>query len=120
MKRHHCHEFEALSDGRVDAVAAMLYLDYSRRPGEWVPNKFGGNENLEAIDFIKKTNTLVKKYFPGSIMIAEESTAFPGITKPVSEGGLGFDFKWNMGWMHDTLAYMREDPINRKYHHNRQ
>ncbi|MBO6103425.1 MAG: 1,4-alpha-glucan branching protein GlgB [Opitutales bacterium] len=102
---------------RVDAVASMLYLDFSRREGEWIPNKFGGKENLEAIEFLRSTNSLVKKYFPGSIMIAEESTAFAGVTKPVEEGGLGFDFKWNMGWMHDTLAYMREDPINRKYHH---
>lgn len=103
---------------RVDAVASMLYLDYSRKEGEWIPNKFGGNENLEAIEFLKQTNSLVKKYFKGSIMIAEESTAFAGVTKPVEEGGLGFDFKWNMGWMHDTLSYLREDPINRKYHHN--
>lgn len=103
---------------RVDAVASMLYLDYSRKPGEWIPNKYGGNENLEAIEFIKEFNTVVHKYHSGVITIAEESTAFAGVSKPVSEGGLGFDFKWNMGWMHDTLAYLREDPINRKYHHD--
>ncbi len=104
---------------RVDAVASMLYLNFSRKEGEWIPNQYGGNQNLEAIEFLKHTNSLVKKYFPGVVMIAEESTSFPGVTKPVEEGGLGFDFKWNMGWMHDTLAYMKEDPINRKFNHNK-
>lgn len=103
---------------RVDAVASMLYLNYSRKDGEWVANKYGGNENLEAIEFIKQTNALVHMYFKGVFMIAEESTSFAGVTKSISDGGLGFDFKWNMGWMHDTLSYFKEDPINRKFHHN--
>ena len=102
---------------RVDAVASMLYLDYSREEGQWIPNKYGGRENLEAIDFLRQTNDLVHKYFPGTLMIAEESTAFPGVTSPTSEGGLGFDMKWNMGWMHDTLNYFEKDPIHRKYEH---
>jgi 1,4-alpha-glucan branching enzyme len=103
---------------RVDAVASMLYLDYSRGPGEWVPNIYGGNENLEAIDFIKGFNELAHQLYPGAVTIAEESTAFGGVSKPTYVGGLGFTFKWNMGWMHDTLEYIRKDPIYRKYHHN--
>jgi 1,4-alpha-glucan branching enzyme len=103
---------------RVDAVASMLYLDYSREPGEWVPNRYGGNENLEAIDFVRDTNTRVASDYPGAMTIAEESTAFPKVSHPVGEGGLGFDLKWNMGWMHDTLGYFRRDPIHRKYHQN--
>ncbi len=103
---------------RVDAVASMLYLDYSRKEGEWIPNEYGGRENLAAIGFLRKTNSLVHLYYPGTLMIAEESTAFGGISKPVNEGGIGFDFKWNMGWMHDTLQYFQKDPIYRKYHHN--
>ncbi|WP_110813286.1 1,4-alpha-glucan branching protein GlgB [Pseudoroseicyclus aestuarii] len=101
---------------RVDAVASMLYLDYSRNDGEWVPNMYGGRENLEAIEFLKRTNDRVTHL--GGASIAEESTAFPGVSRPVNEGGLGFDFKWNMGWMHDSLAYMQEDPLYRSYHHN--
>jgi 1,4-alpha-glucan branching enzyme len=103
---------------RVDAVASMLYLDYSRKPGEWVPNVYGGRENLEAIEFIKEFNEAVHKYYPGVLTIAEESSAWPKVSRPVSEGGLGFDMKWNMGWMHDTLYYMSKDPIYRKYHHD--
>jgi 1,4-alpha-glucan branching enzyme len=103
---------------RVDAVASMLYLDYSRKEGEWEPNVFGGRENLEAISFIKELNVKVHEYFKGVVMIAEESTAFPGVTLPVYLGGLGFDMKWNMGWMNDILRYFTNDPIHRKYHHN--
>lgn len=103
---------------RVDAVASMLYLDYSREEGQWIPNKHGGRENLEAIDFLKQTNDLVHQYYPGTLMIAEESTAFPGVSKPTAEGGLGFDMKWNMGWMHDTLSYFQKDPVYRKYEHH--
>ncbi|AHF92748.1 glycogen branching protein [Opitutaceae bacterium TAV5] len=103
---------------RVDAVASMLYLDYSRKEGEWIPNKFGGRENLDAIDFLRETNRLVHEYYPGALMIAEESTAFAGISKPVAEGGIGFDFKWNMGWMHDTLSFFEKDPVHRRWHHN--
>ena len=103
---------------RVDAVASMLYLDYSRKPGQWIPNRFGGRENMEAIDFLRYANTTAHKYFPGVLMIAEESTAWGGVSKPVKDGGLGFDLKWNMGWMHDTLEYFQKDPIHRKFHHN--
>ncbi len=103
---------------RVDAVASMLYLDYSRKEGEWIPNQYGGRENLEAIHFLKTTNDLVHHYFPGVVMIAEESTSFPGVSKPTRDGGLGFDYKWNMGWMHDTLRYFQKESIHRKYHQN--
>src|SRR5690606_160696 len=99
---------------RVDAVASMLYLDYSRNEGEWVPNRHGGRENLEAIDFLHGTNAQVAQ-MGGAVTIAEESTAFPNVSRPVAEGGLGFDFKWNLGWMHDTLEYFRHDPVHRKY-----
>jgi 1,4-alpha-glucan branching enzyme len=102
---------------RVDAVASMLYLDYSRKPGEWVPNQFGGNEDLEAIGFLRIFNEQAHKV-PGAITIAEESTAFPGVSKPVYLNGLGFTMKWNMGWMHDMLHYFSQDPVFRKYHHN--
>ena len=101
---------------RVDAVASMLYLDYSRGEGEWIPNRHGGRENLEAIAFLCGVNDLVHHYNPGVLMIAEESTSFAGVTKPTSEGGLGFDYKWNMGWMHDTLEYFSLEPIHRRYH----
>lgn len=104
---------------RIDAVASMLYLDYSRKPGEWIPNRFGGRENLEAIDFLRHLNVIVHEYFPSALTIAEESTAWPGVTAPVQYGGLGFDLKWNMGWMHDMLTYFQKDPIYRSYHHDK-
>ncbi len=102
---------------RVDAVASMLYLDYSREEGEWLPNEHGGNEHLEAVDFLRQLNTIIHTYSATSY--AEESTAWPGVSKPVDAGGLGFTYKWNMGWMNDTLSYMAEDPVHRKYHHDK-
>ncbi len=108
------------ADGlRVDAVAAMLYLDYDVQGGQWTPNVYGDNRNLEAIEFIKKFNVLLKKQFDGIITVAEESTAYNGVTLPVEKGGLGFDYKWNMGWMNDTLFYCRQDPLYRHYHHQK-
>ncbi len=104
---------------RVDAVASMLYLDYSRKAGEWVPNKYGGNENLEAVGFLRRMNELAYGGQPGIMTVAEESTAWSGVSRPTWTGGLGFGFKWNMGWMHDTLDYMRQDPVHRRWHHNR-
>src|SRR6185436_6723189 len=106
------------ADGlRVDAVASMLYLDYSRKPGSWVPNEHGGRENLEAIGFLRQLNTLVFAEHPGVVMIAEESTSWPGVSHPVHHNGLGFSHKWNMGWMHDTLGYFAHDPVHRRWHH---
>jgi 1,4-alpha-glucan branching enzyme len=107
------------ADGlRVDAVASMLYLSYSREEGEWEPNEFGGEENLEAISFLREFNEVVYREFPDVVTIAEESTAWPMVSKPTSEGGLGFGMKWMMGWMHDTLSYFQMDPVHRKHHQN--
>jgi 1,4-alpha-glucan branching enzyme len=112
LKEHH-------ADGlRVDAVASMLYLDYSRKEGEWMPNEFGGRENLEAVEFLKEVNMTVYGREPGITTAAEESTAWPGVSRPVYLGGLGFGFKWNMGWMHDTLSYFQKDPVYRRFHHH--
>ncbi len=112
LREHH-------ADGlRVDAVASMLYLDYSRKDGEWVPNIHGGNEDLDAIAFLKELNAVAHALEPGVLMAAEESTAWPGVSRPVDQGGLGFGLKWNMGWMHDTLAYLARDPIHRRFHHD--
>ncbi len=111
LEHYHC-------DGiRVDAVASMLYRDYSRKPGEWVPNKYGGRENLESVSFLQDLSRAVAHRVPGAVLIAEESTAWPGVTRPADEGGLGFTYKWNMGWMHDTLHYIEEQPVYRQYHH---
>jgi 1,4-alpha-glucan branching enzyme len=104
---------------RVDAVASMLYLDYSRKEGQWVPNRYGGRENLDAIDFLRELNVMVHDQFPGALTIAEESTAWPMVSRPAYLGGLGFSMKWNMGWMHDTLAYFETDPIYRRFHHDK-
>jgi 1,4-alpha-glucan branching enzyme len=104
---------------RVDAVASMLYRDYSRKDGEWVPNQYGGRENLESIAFLQELSRAVTERCPGALLIAEESTAWPGVTRSANEGGLGFTHKWNMGWMHDTLNYIEEEPINRTYHHDK-
>ena len=103
---------------RVDAVASMLYLDYSRKPGEWLPNQHGGRENLDAVEFLKQLNALVHAEFPGALTIAEESTAWPLVSRPTYVGGLGFSMKWNMGWMNDSLRYFHRDPIYRRWHHN--
>jgi 1,4-alpha-glucan branching enzyme len=104
---------------RVDAVASMLYRDYSRKKGQWLPNVHGGRENLEAIDLFRALNSILGAECPGAITVAEESTAFPGVSAPVSAGGLGFHYKWNMGWMNDTLRYMQEDPVHRRWHHDK-
>jgi len=112
-----CEEYHV--DGlRVDAVASMLYLDYSRGEGQWVPNQYGGRENLDAVSFLQEMNATVYKRSPGIVTIAEESTAWPGVTRPTHLGGLGFGFKWNMGWMHDSLGYLAKEPVYRQYHHH--
>jgi len=116
---HYWMERHAIDGLRVDAVASMLYRDYSREPGEWVPNIHGGNHNLESIALLREINESLGAVAPGCITVAEESTAFVGVSAPVSAGGLGFHYKWNMGWMNDTLRYMREDPIHRRWHHNK-
>ncbi|WP_211269300.1 alpha amylase C-terminal domain-containing protein, partial [Saccharothrix syringae] len=103
---------------RVDAVASMLYLDYSRPEGQWLPNQYGGRENLDAVRFLQELNATVYKRHPGVVMVAEESTAWPGVTRPTHLGGLGFGFKWNMGWMHDTLHYLSREPVHRSFHHH--
>jgi 1,4-alpha-glucan branching enzyme len=103
---------------RVDAVASMLYLDYSRQPGQWIPNQYGGRENLDAISFLQRMNEVVHTECPGVLTVAEESTAWPQVTRPPYMGGLGFSLKWNMGWMHDTLDYISKSPIHRRWHHN--
>ena len=103
---------------RVDAVASMLYLDYSRKEGQWIPNHLGGRENLEAIAFLRRVNDLVHHYYPGVAMMAEESTSFAGVSRPTKDGGLGFDYKWNMGWMNDTLRYFTKESIVRRHHHS--
>jgi 1,4-alpha-glucan branching enzyme len=102
----------------VDAVASMLYLDYGRKAGEWIPNAYGGKENLDAIEFLKQMNVAIGRDFPDTRTIAEESTSWPSVSRPVFAGGLGFSMKWNMGWMHDTLDYFKHDPVYRRYHHN--
>jgi 1,4-alpha-glucan branching enzyme len=107
------------ADGlRVDAVASMLYLDYSRQEGEWIPNQHGGRENLEAVSLLQELNTDIGGQHPGVVSVAEESTAWPGVSRPVHHGGLGFGFKWNLGWMHDTLDYLAKEPVHRRYHHH--
>ena len=103
---------------RVDAVASMLYLDYGRQSGEWIPNEFGGKENLGAVSLLKELNVVVHREFPGAVTIAEESTSWPGVSRPTYTGGLGFTFKWNMGWMHDMLTFFQHDPIYRRFHQN--